>query len=106
VLLKVAADVVGQAMKRPIAVYRGMLVRASLDFDIADEPQVFFATAPSWTSATIRYLVDARRRRAAASDLILALSTELGRDEHRGYLAVAYPTARAILVRPDDTSGS
>jgi small-conductance mechanosensitive channel len=106
VLLAVADGVVGEAMKRPIALYRGMLERASLDFDIADEPQVFFSSGQSWTSATIRYLVDARRRRAAASDLIVALSTELARAEHRGRIAVAYPTARVALVPPEQALGS
>jgi small-conductance mechanosensitive channel len=106
VLLDVAARVVGEAMKRPIALYRGMLERASLDFDIADEPQVFFSAERSWTNATIRYLVEARRRRGAASDLLLALSRELARDEHRGRMTMAYPTARVSLVPPEETAGS
>jgi small-conductance mechanosensitive channel len=106
VLFDVAARVVGEAMKRPIALYRGMLERASLDFEIADEPQVFFSPAQSWTNATIRYLVDARHRRAAASDLMLALSRELGREEHRGRLAASYPTARVSIVSPEEASAS
>jgi small conductance mechanosensitive channel len=35
VLLEVAARILGQAMKGPITLYRDMLERASLDFDIA-----------------------------------------------------------------------
>lgn len=106
VLLEVASRVVGEPMKRPITLYRDMLVRASLDFDIADEPQVFFSNAQSWTNATIRYLVDARRRRTVASDLLLALSRELAREEHRNRVTVSYPTARVSLVSPEEAAGS
>jgi small-conductance mechanosensitive channel len=102
VLLEVAGEVVGPRMVEPIQLYRGMLERASLEFDIADEPQVFFSQADSWTNATIRYLVDVRRRRATSSDLILALARELARDEHRGRLAAAYPTARLAMVKEED----
>jgi small-conductance mechanosensitive channel len=97
VLLEVAAKVVGESMKQPIAAYRGMLERASLDFEIAEEPQVFFAPAQSWTTVTVRYLVHARRRRATASELILALSRELSGEEHHGRIALSYPTVRVSL---------
>jgi small-conductance mechanosensitive channel len=106
VLLRVAIAVVGPQMKRPIELYRGMLERASLDFDIADEPQVFFSQADSWTHATIRYLVDARRRRATSSELLLALSRELAGDEHRGRMAPAYPTQRVSLIPPEQVLGA
>jgi small-conductance mechanosensitive channel len=101
VLLRLAADVVGEKMKRPIAIYRDMLERASLTYDIADQPQVFFSSGSSWTSATIRYLVDARQRRSAASDLTLAIAREFSREEHRGRMALSYPTERVLWTSPE-----
>jgi small conductance mechanosensitive channel len=106
VLGGVARRVVGPQMAEPIRRYLGMLQRASLDFDIADEPQIFFSQADSWTNATIRYLVDARRRRITASELLVAVSGELARDEHRGRLTSAYPTARLNLVSAEGAPGA
>jgi small conductance mechanosensitive channel len=106
VLERTAAEVVGQSMAEPIHAYRGMIERASLEFDIADAPQVFFSQADSWTNATIRYLVDARRRRITASRLIMAISRELSKDEHRGRMDAAYPTARLSIVSPEAARGS
>jgi small conductance mechanosensitive channel len=103
VLLGVARQVVGPQMAEPIQRYLGMLQRASLDFEIADEPQVFFSQTDSWTNATIRYLVDARRRRITASELLVAVSDELAKPEHAPRLTAAYPTAKLKLV---DTDGA
>jgi small-conductance mechanosensitive channel len=101
VLNRVAHEVVGAQMAEPIQRYRSMLQRAALDLDVSEEPQIYFSQTDTWTNATIRYLADARRRRKAASDLILALSRELARDEHRGRFEGAAPRMQVRLLPPD-----
>jgi len=100
VLTEVAAAVAGPHMKEQIDRYRGLLQRASLELDVADTPQVYFSLTDSWTNATIRYLVDARRRRVIASELILAVSRELRQEQHSGRLTGGYPKARLELETP------
>ncbi len=101
VLLRVTREVLGEQMLEPIQRYRALLQRAAVEFDVADGPQVFFSQTDSWTNATIRYLVGARRRRAMASDLLVALSRELSREEHKGRFRSGYPTAHVALVSPE-----
>jgi len=100
VLSEVAATVAGPHMKEQIERYRGLIARASLELDVADAPQVFFSQTDSWTNATIRYLVDARRRRMMASELILAVSRELRQEQHSGRMSGGYPKARVELEPP------
>jgi small conductance mechanosensitive channel len=92
----VARRVVGQYMEGPVSTYRELLARERLDYDIADEPQLFVATRESWNEITVRYLVAARERRRWASALVYEIEVELGRPEHDGRIGVAYPTERSI----------
>jgi small conductance mechanosensitive channel len=101
VLRRVAHVVVGAEMAEPIRRYRSMLQRAALDLDVSEEPQIYFSQTDTWTNATIRYLVDARRRRSAASDLIVAPSRELARDEHRSRFEGGAPQVQVRLLPPD-----
>src|SRR5690606_25689437 len=105
VLLGVADRVAGPDMMEPIRRYRGLLERASLDFDIPEKPQVFFSQGESWTNATVRYLVDARRRRSRASELRVARSRDLAREERRSPVAVPYPTTRLGLPERAERDG-
>jgi small conductance mechanosensitive channel len=106
VLVGVAKRAVGETMAQPAQHYRQLLGASRLDLEICDEPQVFFSQGDSWTNATIRYLVDARRRRMVASQLLMAVSRELSRPEDEGRLTAAYPITRVALVDPSDFRGA
>jgi small conductance mechanosensitive channel len=99
--MRVVADtarrVIGPGMAGPVATYRGLLESEGLGFDIAEEPQVYVSQTESWTVITVRYLVAARERRKWASAMLYELNTEIGKDEHRGRIAVAYPVMRLDL---------
>lgn len=95
---RIACDVVGKAMTQPATFYRGLLQQQGLDYDVAVEPQIYFSPADSWTSVTIRYLVPARERRKWSSALVLALSTEAAKPEHRGKYTIASPRTQIEVV--------
>jgi small conductance mechanosensitive channel len=105
VLASVAMETVGGSMRAPAQAYRALLADSRLAIDVSDEPQVFFSQGDSWTNATIRYLVDARRRRVTASDLLRAVSREMPKPEHKGRMLAAYPLTRVALVDPEAFPG-
>lgn len=94
---EVARRVIGEQMSGPAEQYQQLLTRARLAFDIAGEPQVFVSLAEAWTDCTVRYLVAARERRRWSTALIVALTAEAGRDEHRGRIISAYPRTEVRL---------
>jgi small conductance mechanosensitive channel len=97
----VARRAIGPAMVEPVASYRALLEEEGLGFDIADEPQVYISLSESWTDVTVRYLVHARERRRWSSALLLEISTELNRREHREHVRPSYPVvARVDLPDP------
>ena len=96
----VARGVVGGGMTEAAARYQRLLQRARIAFDVEEEPRVFFSPADAWTSCTVRYLADARRRRRLGSDLLVALSEAAADPAHAGRIVPAYPR-REILVRTD-----
>jgi small conductance mechanosensitive channel len=100
VFRRVARELFGEAMGRRAEEYQRLLERARLAFDIQEEPSVFLSLADSWTNCTIRYLVHARERRRWSSDLILALSAESQKPEHKGRIINAYPRSE-IHLRQD-----
>jgi small conductance mechanosensitive channel len=106
VLIGVAKEILGETMERPASIYRQLLGASRLDVEVAPEPQVFFSQGDSWTNATIRYLVDARRRRITASRLLVAVSGELSRRAGEGRMVVAYPVTRVVLVDPEAFRGA
>ncbi|ADJ28835.1 MscS Mechanosensitive ion channel [Nitrosococcus watsonii C-113] len=95
---RVAGEVVGPMMRQPIAEYRRLLERERLAFDVEAEPQVYLSLAEAWTNCTIRYLVPVRQRRRWASELILALSIELLRPEHKDRIIGGYPRREIDLL--------
>ena len=97
-LERVAIGVFGQSMSGAATTYRILLQRARLAFDVADRPEVFVAFEESWTTFTIRYLVDVRQRRRWASELTLAVQTELNKPEHAGKVLNGAPV-RIINTR-------
>lgn len=94
---RVAREVVGPMMVKPTAVYRRLLRKRRLAFEIAEEPQVYLAPAEAWTDVTIRYLVAARERRKWASRLYEMLATEFNQPEHARRVIAAYPVRRVYL---------
>jgi small-conductance mechanosensitive channel len=106
VLIDVAKQTVGPHMTAPAHLYRQLLGASRLDLEIADEPQVFFSQGDSWTNATIRYLVDARRRRLVASELLMAVSRAMSDPEDEGRMTAAYPISRVVLVDPEQFPGA
>jgi small-conductance mechanosensitive channel len=97
----IARRVIGPAMAGPVATYRTLLDAEGLGFDVADEPQVYVSLSESWTDITVRYLVNARERRRWSSAMLLEISTELNRREHREHVRPSYPVvARVDLPDP------
>ena len=99
---QVARRVVGEAMAQPAAHYRELLRRQGLDFDVAVEPQVFLSAADAWTNVTVRYLVSARERRIWSSRLVLALSEEAAKPEHRHRILIGYPRTQVQMLGNDE----
>jgi small conductance mechanosensitive channel len=94
---RVARQVIGDGMAGAAQQYRNLLDRARLAFDVDEAPKVFLSLADAWTNCTVRYLVPARARRRRASELILALTSEAGKAEHRGRVIPAYPRTEVRL---------
>lgn len=84
VLEGVAKSGLGKVMRQPAREYRQLLECAKLCFDAEEEPTVFLSTADAWTNCAIRYVIPARTRRRWATRLLLAVSEELAKPEHRG----------------------
>ena len=91
---EVAARVLGSTMTEPIRRYRRLLQRERLDYDIADQPQVYVSLAESWTNVTVRYLVAARERRKWSSTLLIEIGAALADPQHGGRVVPAYPVRR------------
>ena len=93
----VATGVVGGEMAAVAARYESLLQRARIAFDIDERPRAFISMADAWTNCTIRYLVDARKRRRLASDLNIALSNAAADPVHAGKIISAYPRTEVRL---------
>jgi hypothetical protein len=89
-------------MATAAAAYQSLIARARIAFDVEEEPRVFFSPADAWTNCTVRYLVDARKRRRMASDLIVSLSATLADATHRDRIVAAYPRSEVRLRRTWD----
>lgn len=88
---EVARRVVGPLMLEPVQQYRQLLEKAKVAFDVDEEPRVFLSLTDAWTNCVVRYLVPARARRRWSTALILALTAESARPEHKGKIIPAYP---------------
>jgi small-conductance mechanosensitive channel len=96
VIAAVARETIGPAMVGPVETYRALLVQEGLDYDVADEPQVYITPTESWTDVIVRYLVNARERRKWASALHLRISEELAKPENRDRVITSYPVRRIL----------
>ncbi|MHB1225559.1 MAG: mechanosensitive ion channel family protein [Gemmatimonadaceae bacterium] len=95
----VADRVLGDSMVAPAADYGRLLRSARLEYDVADHAQLYLAPTDSWIDITVRYLVPVRERRRRATELQLALATELARPEHAGRIVGSYPVRRVVNDR-------
>lgn len=101
VLEKIATDLLGDYMQEPARKYRQTLLKAGLDYVVADKPQVFLSIGESWTDIIIRYLVGARERRKWKSELSLRVIEELGKEEFVGKIKGVYPRQQVQIIDPD-----
>lgn len=91
VFQETADRTLGEMMREPVEQYRQLLKQERLAFDVDEEPSVFLSAADAWTNCTIRYLVPARARRRWATNLLLAITNETQKPEHKGRIIGAYP---------------
>jgi hypothetical protein len=75
-----------------------VLERQRLAYDVDDQPQVYLALTDAFTNCTVRYLVPVQQRRRWSTELILAISRELERPEHRGRIVPGYPRTQVDLA--------
>ncbi|WP_017733879.1 mechanosensitive ion channel family protein [Nafulsella turpanensis] len=100
-LEKIASEILGDYMKEPAHQYRQTLLKAGLDYQVADKPQVFLNISESWTDIIIRYLVGARERRKWKSELSLRIIEELSKPEFSGKIKAVYPRQQVQVIDPD-----
>lgn len=101
VLEALANRVLADSMEDAAAKYEALLRTAGLREEIAPAPQVFIALEDSWTKITIRYVVTARERRKWKSQLVLAVSEEMAKPEHRGRIISVLPRHQVQLIGAD-----
>ena len=95
----VAERLVGDQMTSAAEQYRELLQRARIAFDVDERPRVFVSGADAWTNCTVRYLVNARKRRRLASDLNIAFAKVTSEPAHHGRIVPAYPRTEVKLRR-------
>ncbi len=98
VLESTAADLLGERMRAAAPRYEQILQRSGLDNSVPAVPEVFVSVEDAWTSLTIRYLVHARQRRRAKSELVLRLADVLNRPEHARRIIPVIPRQQLQLI--------
>lgn len=101
VLESVAKGILGATMVQAAEAYEHILRKAGLLESVAPVPQVYISLEDSWTKLTIRYLVAARQRRRWKSDLVLAVSEELAKPEHKTRIIPVVPRHQVQLIGVD-----
>jgi small conductance mechanosensitive channel len=99
VLETAARRLLGEEMVLAAQRYQELLAAERLAFDVDEVPHVYFSLADSWTDCTVRYLVPVRTRRRWSSALVLALSQEINKPEHRDRILPVYPRTELVLRR-------
>jgi len=94
-----ARRTLGEEMAEATQRYEALLRREHLMFDVEELPRVYVSLADSWTDCTVRYVVPVRTRRHWSSTLILAITGELARPEHRGRIIPVYPRSEITIQR-------
>jgi small-conductance mechanosensitive channel len=104
VIESTARRVLGEQMVQAVQRYEQLLRAERLMFDVDEVPRVYLSAADSWTDCTLRYLVPVRTRRLWSSTLLLEISREIARPEHRGLIVPVYPR-REVVVRNEWQKG-
>lgn len=86
--------------------YEQLLRAERLMFDVDEVPRVYLSSAESWTDCTLRYLVPVRTRRLWSSTLLLEISREIARPEHKGRIIPVYPRREVVVRNEWPTGGS
>lgn len=103
VLEEAANELLSDYMREPAAQYTKILMRAGLDYPVADKPQVFLSTTDSWTNIIIRYLVGARERRKWKTELILRTSDATSKPEYKDKIIPVYTRQQIQLLDIEGT---
>jgi len=98
VLEGIAVELLEDHMKEPAHLYEAILKSSGLESSVPNRPQLFLSPADSWVNITIRYLVEAKRRRPWQSELVRRVMTELQRPEHAGKIIPAYHRRQVQFV--------
>lgn len=96
----VARNTLGGEMIEATHRYEELLRRHGLALAVEELPRVYFSLADAWTNCTVRYVVPVRTRRHWSSTLIVAVTTEIARPEHRSRILPVYPR-QEITVKGD-----
>ncbi len=97
VLGRLADDVLKEQMQVPAMRYETILKASGLEASVPQRPQLYVALVDDGLSVTVRYLVDARRRRIKQSELVRRIFAELQKSEHAGRI-VGYHPRRLMQV--------
>jgi small conductance mechanosensitive channel len=105
IIERTAHRVIGDDMAEAARRYEVLLAAKRLAFDVDEKPRAFLSLADSWTDCTVRYLIPVRERRRWSSALVLAMSEELARPEHKGRILPVYPRTEVKLHEQWPTAG-
>ncbi|HUF30841.1 MAG TPA: mechanosensitive ion channel domain-containing protein [Gemmatimonadaceae bacterium] len=100
VVRDVAENTVGREMAVPAAAYAELLRHARLAHEVSDGPQLYVSPTDAWMNITVRYLVPARQRRKAASDLHQAIAERLAEQPYRDRIKPSYPRLDVAVLEP------
>ncbi len=97
-----ANDALKSSMQEPAHRYAAILEARGLEATVPDRPQLYVSLSGTGVLITIRYLVDARKRRLAQSELTRRIYSELQKPEHAGRIVSFYPRQQVQII---DTQG-
>ncbi len=108
-LKETAGELLGDTMAGPAETYERILRERRLETSVPRDPQVFVSLEDSWTSITVRYLVNARKRRIWKSRISSAAMEAFNAEEHRERILPVYPRRQIMFVdgrgRPTEPVG-
>jgi len=97
-VLKVARQVLGDSMVKPIRQYREILKRSNLDYRISEEPEIFMTFADSWINLHLRYLVPAREKRGIKTAISEHVFNEFEKVENTERIKPVYPRIQSQRI--------
>ncbi|MGI8842787.1 MAG: mechanosensitive ion channel family protein [Gemmatimonadaceae bacterium] len=104
IIREVAESTIGREMAVPVATYANLLRHARLPQEVSDKPQLYISPTDAWMNITVRYLVEARQRRRAASELHQAIAERLAQAPYRSRIKPSYPRMEVAVLGPSTAS--